>query len=1308
MKLAQLSVASILACLVGLVALGGFSVYGLQQIRDKQDQVAGLLSLQKRIDDISVTSDRFLLYRPDPEAWRAYRANIESARRQLLAYEDSSVSAQQALHHLEVIVAELDAILDEEEIRAAPAETGVGPLGIPEQAREVMSRIASHGAALDTELDRLLRQRQELIAREAIWITAGFGGAALLFGAICILAFSLIYRRIGGPARGLEQTFLRLAAGDRNARVPVAGDDEFAQLAHTFNSMLDQRRQAEERLHEYRTLVEGSRDLCAAFDADHRFLLMNRAYVNAYGLDPDTVVGQHVRDVFGNEFYEREVRQRLDRVLAGETIEFETERDYRDRGHCQVLIRYYPIAAENGRIERVGAIVTDITALKQAEAELQEQARLLDMAGHIGRFGGWAVDLPGKRVEWSDVVAKIHGMPPGYSPTVEEGIGFYAPECRERIRECFTACTERGIPFDEELQIVTANGERRWVRSVAAPVRDEGNRTVRVEGAFQDITERKLAERETEQLNQRLVTMLDSITEGFLAIDREWRYTHANAAGARMVEQTVENLRGTLVWEQFPELADTNMGQGLQQAMEMRVPVSVEEYYPPLQKWFDVRAYPTEEGGLAVFFRDVTEIKQTEFELREQARLLDMAGRAARFGGWSADLVTGRIVLSKVAAEIRGLQDEGEQSIEEGLALYTPEWRDFIWQKFQTCATDGMPYDEEAEIVNVDGRRAWVRVVGEPVYDDDAGRVIRVEGAFQDITDRKKSEREAQRLTERLRTTLESITDAFFTLDRDWRFSYINAEAERVLERDRDALLDQIVWEAFPDVAGTRIMHEYRRAMDEGVAVALEEYYPPLAKWFDIRVYPSEEGLAVFFRDITEQREMVERLREHEQELRRIVDEDPVTRALTRHGFVEAFRQRRETSGWDPEALVVMLDIEGQRDINDAHGYEIGDRVLGLIVERLRERAGAGGLVARSGGDEFAVYLPGRGEGQEQPRQVLASAFDEPFRVDELPIEAEARFGYTCLGHQPRDAESLLREAELALYEVRIHSGRNWGAYTAALDQVAHARIEMVRELRRALDEGQFELHFQPKVTLADGRVVGTEALLRWFHPERGLISPGEFIPVAEQSQLMAPIGDWALFEACSHLREWQDAGLDVVRVAVNVSVVQFRVGHFVDKVREAIAVHGIEPAGLTLEITESVFERESTMLQDQLRELHDMGVRLSLDDFGTGYSSLLYLQQYPFDEIKVDQGFVQRILDDPYSRKIVTTVLGIAGALGADAVAEGIESREVCDALLEMGCRLGQGYYYSVPLAVEDFRWLLEKKSLLPPAAALRQRQDS
>jgi diguanylate cyclase (GGDEF)-like protein/PAS domain S-box-containing protein len=734
-----------------------------------------------------------------------------------------------------------------------------------------------------------------------------------------------------------------------------------------------------------------------------------------------------------------------------------------------------------------------------------------------------------------------------------------------------------------------------------------------------------------------------------------------------------------------------------------------------------------------------------------------------------------------------------------------------------------------------------VRATGAPVRDA-KGAVIAAEGSLQDIDRRKGAEREAERLTERFNAMLERMTDAFFLLDADWRFDYLNPEAERLLQRPREALAGAVLWEAFPELQGTAVEARCRQAMATRESTQIEDYCPAIGRWVDARIHPADAGLAVYLSDVTERHRLLEALREQEQTVRRSRDQlaellrarkalidslpahialldpdgrivdvndqwrrfgeandycgpdlglgrnylrvceqaagecaeeasavahglrqvlagererftleypchapheerwfrlsasrlfaetavqaghsvvvmhvdiserkraeqelsrlafrDPLTGLLSRTGFTAALGERLAAGGWAPAATVAMLDVQDLRNVNDAHGYEAGDRLLIEIGRWLGEQTGEAGLAGRVGGDEFVVFLTaGADENPGERLQALGAMDARPFVLDRVPIEVSLQIGYTRLGAHRRSAEDLLREAELALFQHREGTADPVMAYTADLDRRVHERIALTRALRRALDEGEFELHYQPKVDLRDGRLTACEALLRWNDPQRGLQPPGRFILIAEQSQLIVPIGGWVLNEACRRLSEWQRSGLDVVRVAVNVSVAQFAHEGFPQQVQAVLDTHGIGPEALTLEVTESVFEHESTSLQRQLETLQAMGIRLSLDDFGTGYSSLRYLQRYPFDEIKVDQTFVRRMLSDAYSRKVVSSVLGLGQALAADVIAEGIETPEVRDALRAIGYRYGQGYYYSVPLEAEDFRWLLEQHSRL------------
>ena len=504
-----------------------------------------------------------------------------------------------------------------------------------------------------------------------------------------------------------------------------------------------------------------------------------------------------------------------------------------------------------------------------------------------------------------------------------------------------------------------------------------------------------------------------------------------------------------------------------------------------------------------------------------------------------------------------------------------------------------------------------------------------------------------------------------------------------------------------PDAADAATVAKGIRDVLRGETTEFSLEYPCRSprhdRWFRVVVSPisgkgtGSTGAVVMHVDITERKHA-------ELELSRLAYEDQLTGALSRTGFARALSDILLELGWSAGGVVAALDLQDFRGINDAHGYHVGDQLLAAVVGRLHAFVGDEGLVGRTGGDAFVVYVPPDSESPDpRPMPAFSALLEAPFDLGEIAIRVSARFGMTTLGRNQRSVEELIREADVALYAGVDANAGQVHAYSTELDRKARAHSELVRELRTAVEEQQFALHVQPKVHLGSGKLVAGEALIRWEHPERGLVSPDAFIPAAEQSGLIVPIGQWVLREACRSLRRWQDDGLDIVRIAVNVSVEQFSPGRFPQEVRDALSDFDVDPSGLTLEITESLFVEESAKMRQDLIELHEMGVRLALDDFGKGFSSLGTLNQYAFDEIKIDRMFVKDVHEKEYSRKVVETIVGIAKSIGAETIAEGIESRVQADALLALGCKIGQGYFYSMPLDEEDFRWLLERRSPLP-----------
>ncbi len=442
-------------------------------------------------------------------------------------------------------------------------------------------------------------------------------------------------------------------------------------------------------------------------------------------------------------------------------------------------------------------------------------------------------------------------------------------------------------------------------------------------------------------------------------------------------------------------------------------------------------------------------------------------------------------------------------------------------------------------------------------------------------------------------------------------------------------------------------------------------------------------------------------LKRAEKEVERAAYHDRLTGLLSPEGFAQRLDERLKNKDLHPASPVIVADIKGLREINNAQGYGVGDEVLCEVARRLTTEIGEQGLVARTGGDEFTVLAPL--DSQRTPRQLhrcMAAVFDVPFEIRGFVFNVEASFGYARIRSSAGDARKLMTDAALALNQSQQNRAINWTQYTRALEQKTRKTVEMTTRLRQALEADQLELYYQPQIDLATGRIVSAEALLRWNHPQLGFIPPDQFIPLAEQSQLIGPIGEWVLRQACRDLSAWRDAGLSATPVSINLSLIQFQLGSIPDMVRRALDDYNIPPANLALEITESVFEEHGQALKRDLEALTAMGVRLSLDDFGTGYSSLGHLKDYFFDEIKIDKSFIRQLEDGPYAQAIVQSVLVIAAAIGAEVVAEGIELPGHIAILRQLGCTKGQGFHFYRPVPEPVWRQLLVDQKALATLA--------
>lgn len=548
---------------------------------------------------------------------------------------------------------------------------------------------------------------------------------------------------------------------------------------------------------------------------------------------------------------------------------------------------------------------------------------------------------------------------------------------------------------------------------------------------------------------------------------------------------------------------------------------------------------------------------------------------------------------------------------------------------------------------------------------------------------------------------LEATSDAVYCLDVEWRFTYANANATRLLQRERGELLGAVVWDVFPEALDSEVGVAFRRARKDRESVELDGFYfAPLETWFEVRAFPDDQGLVVFFRDVSARRE-------HDVERARLVDRywyrarhDDLT------GLPNRLLLAEHLAKLEPGEAVGLLfvDIDGFKGVNDSLGHHVGDRLLRDLAARLQLATGPCDLLTRHSGDEFVVVVHGCDEAEAAERAdriqgSLAEAFD--VAGNQLPLSASVGI---AVGRPDRvDPSDLIDDADTAMYAAKRAGKARSHLFTPELRVQARERLDVVGGLAGALRDGELELHYQPIQRLHTGRFEEVEALMRWRHPERGLLSPAAFLAIAEETGAIVAMGRWALVTAAGQARAWQQAGRPLA-TSVNISAQHFATGTLVADVAHALDVAGLPADLLVLELTETAVDGNFEQAVQQLRDIRALGVRVAIDDFGSGYSSLERLATFPVDSLKFDASLIQGSDGSGVGeilQGIVSAVVAVADALGVPTLAEGIETEAHWRTAREMGCAWGQGYLMARPMPAADVAGFVarhDREAWVPP----------
>jgi len=949
-----------------------------------------------------------------------------------------------------------------------------------------------------------------------------------------------------------------------------------------------------------------------------------------------------------------------------------------------------------------------LARLRTSEATMAESQA-------IAQIGSWSFDTRTNIGTWSAEAYRIFGADPAtFVPSYDAILARVHPDDRAVLAVAFTVWGASRSDKATEHRLLMDDGTIKWLHAIGRAHLDAAGRVTTLHGTMQDITARRLGDEKLQFANSLLTAQMEAAPDGILVAN----------AGGRMI---VCNQRLLDMWN----MTRASVGAGDATALLGRVAAAARDpaafaarmaylFAHPLEATRD--EFETRDGrsferytvaltapdatnlGRVWSFRDITERKQGDTSRALLAAIVESSGDAI-----AAETVDGTITSWNRAAE-RLFGYPAEEIIGSNVRLLVPAGRRAEVEGNLGQLARGeyiAPFDTERR--RKDGTLVPVSIALSAIRDA-AGAVVGGSFISRDITLRKTAEHELLLANLLLKTQMEASPDAILVVDADQRITSYNQRfadmwppLQPMLAAGDNAVMLARAAPTFrePEKFAARVRYLDEHPRESGQ----DELEMADGRFFDRHTVPlimpdgKLFGRIWFFRDMTESKRAAALAL-------RTARLDGLTGLPNRGVFVEALQQALVRAKRDQKGFaLIYLDLDHFKDVNDTLGRPAGDALLEGVAARLRANTRATDTLARFGGDEFAAIV---GEVAEVADVVvvvdkLVAALREPFSIMGNDIFTDASIGIDMYGPDSADAESLLAHADVALYCAKADGRGTYRFFTGAMGAEVRTRVTLGEELRKAIDGNQFFLLYQPQVLTGTGQIVGLEALIRWRHPTRGIVAPDTFIPVAERTGMIGNLGHWVLWEACRQARAWRDAGVPPMRIAVNVSALQFRAPLALEAdIAAALAANGLATGALELELTESALISASREHDGLVQRLRRTGVTIAIDDFGTGYSSLDYLRRFPADRIKIAQGFVRHIETMQGDVVIVKATIGLAHALGIAVIAEGVETRAQFELLKNWGCGEIQGYYFAKPLAPDTVARLLRAGGVIDPLAAV------
>jgi diguanylate cyclase (GGDEF)-like protein/PAS domain S-box-containing protein len=1080
---------------------------------------------------------------------------------------------------------------------------------------------------------------------------------------------------------------------------------------------ITERKRFEEALREserrFRSLIQNASDVITILEANGTIRYDSPAIERVLGYKPEERVGTSAFEYMHPDDVERVRRSFVEALddpgVVRPPIEFRLRHKEGGWRHIEATRTNL---LDDPAVRGVVANSRDVTERKEAEEEVGRLSRrnrlILNSAGE----GIYGLDREGRTTFVNPAAVALTGFEP------EELIGEIQHDIVHHshpdgtpylIDECpiFMALRDGKIHRVDDEVFWRKDGTSFPVEYTATPIREADEITGAVV-TFTDVTERKKAEKalkESEELHRAVVEQ--SVEAIYLFDPDSKRVLETNHAFEELIGYTAEELLGMTIYDFVAHEREDIDRNVRRHVVEERRFVGERVYRREDGRLLEVEVSATlipyrGKEAVCVVARDVTERKRAEQALKEsegrfrqlfeqsvdalfvhdeEGRIVDCNAEACRSLGYTRE----ELLELSVKDFATNLLSEEEKEAKRGYTL---------WERAVRGEPGKIVGFEENELRRKDGTLFPVEVgVGAIDY---GGRRL-IFASARDLTERKRAEAALAEERNLLRTLIDNMPDCIFVKDKESRFVLNNAEHARALGAPEQELLGKTDFDVFPRELAERYYADEQEVIHSGSALVDRE--EPVVdhegnhRWLSTTKVPLRDGggeisgLVGISRDITDRKAL-------EEQLRHQAFHDPLTELPNRVLFLDRLGHAIARSGRLREPVAVLfVDLDDFKRINDSLGHEIGDRLLVEVANRLSSCVRPGDTVARLFGDEFAVLLEAPA-GMEDARRVaerVQKRLQAPFAFDEREVFVNCSVGIVLDGpdrtHQPKE---VLRHADLAMYVAKSRGKNRYEMFNPSMDTRVWERMELENNLRRAIEREEIEVHYQPIVELGSARVVGLEALVRWRHPERGLLAAKEFVQVAEYTGLIRPIGQLVFEKACRQAREWHERHPNrEILMCVNFSVSQF--AYQADLIPKVLSDAGLDPEGLRLEITERAVMDDAEFAIGKLQRLKALGMSFAIDDYGTGYSCLYYLKRMPVDSLKIDGSFVAGLGKDPGDDAIVSGTIDLAHALGLKVVAEGVETAEQSTRLQGLNCDLAQGSYFSEPLSVDEASELLQ-----------------